>query len=53
MQREIEAAGLRDKRLKKRLALLVDKISEAPQETLPEIFGRWGDVKAAYRFFRQ
>jgi hypothetical protein len=53
MWKEIEATPLRDKRLKRRLAHMVDGFNRAPTQSIPQIFGRWGDAKAAYRFFRQ
>jgi len=50
---EIEAIRLPDKRLKKRLGKVVESLSRAPGQSIPQVMGRWGDVKAAYRFFRQ
>ena len=30
---------------------LVASIAEHPEQSIPEALGKWGDVKAAYRFF--
>lgn len=46
----VEAGGLPDKRLRRRMGQMVEQISRAPDKTLPEIFGEWKDTKAAYRF---
>jgi hypothetical protein len=50
MQMRIEAAGLPDKRLRDRLEKMVEEMGKSPHRSLPEIFGTWGETKAAYRF---
>jgi hypothetical protein len=46
----VEAAGLPDKRLRKRAGQMVEQMSRSPEKTLPEMFGEWKEIKAAYRF---
>jgi hypothetical protein len=41
---------LPDERLVKRLALLVEQLSQAPGQSLPQVCGSVHDTKAAYRF---
>lgn len=53
MHIEIEKTPLPDKRLNKRLDKIVGSLSQFPNMSIPQAIGRWGDVKAAYRFFRQ
>ena len=47
---EVEAAGLPDRRLTKRLGKLVERLSQFPERSLPQVFGGWKETKAAYRF---
>lgn len=42
--------GLADKRLDRRLALLVKQLSSAPEQSIPQACGSDYDTKAAYRF---
>lgn len=48
---EVVAAGLPDKRLARRLRLLLDQMSAAPGQPVPAACGDWAATKAAYRFF--
>lgn len=50
MWEEVTASRLPDKRLRARLGRMVERISQGPHRSLPEIFGTWGETKAAYRF---
>ena len=47
---EVEAAGLPDRRLTKRLGKLVEQLRQFPERSLPQVFGGWKETKAAYRF---
>ena len=42
---------LGDARLEKRLDRLVERFSQVPAQSIPQVFGEWSDTKAAYRFF--
>lgn len=42
---------LPDKRLKARLGRIVDQVSAAPTNSLPQVCEGWHETKAAYRFF--
>jgi len=50
---EIVKTPLPDQRLKQRLGKIVERLSQFPNMSIPQALERWGDVKAAYRFFRQ
>lgn len=50
MKRDDEYPTLPDERLGKRLALLVDQLSAAPEKSIPQACGSGYDTKAAYRF---
>jgi len=41
-----------DKRLNKRLLKIVNKMSEHPENSIPQQMGNWGDIKACYKFLR-
>jgi hypothetical protein len=41
---------LPDERLKRRLVMLVEQLSQAPSKSIPEACGSQHDSKAAYRF---
>lgn len=49
--RECGATDFGDARLTQRLVSLVVSLAEHPEQSIPEALGKWGDVKAAYRFF--
>lgn len=51
MLAESAYSGLPDKRLKERFAKIVESFSEAAEQSIPQALRRWGEVKAAYRFF--
>jgi hypothetical protein len=46
-----QAALLDDPRLRLRLGLIFDALSEQPGRSLPQALGCWAATKAAYRFF--
>lgn len=50
-QTELQAAHLGDKRLNRRLALLVEAFLERAETSIPQSLLGWAPVKAAYRFF--
>jgi hypothetical protein len=50
MLQAVEYAVLPDARLNKRLALLVEQLSAAPEKSIPQACGNAYDSKAAYRF---
>jgi transposase-like protein len=41
---------LPDERLQRRLELLVEQLSQAPEQSIPQACGSAYDAKAAYRF---
>jgi hypothetical protein len=49
--REFAGLELGDKRLGRRAQILMTQISQQPSASIPQACGRWGDIKAAYRFF--
>ena len=51
MRPTAESLDLPDDRLNARYATIVDRLSEAPDRSFPEIFTDWAETKAAYRFF--
>jgi hypothetical protein len=51
MINDLEYIELPDRRLDERLSRLVDQLSTAPEESIPEACGAWHEIKAAYRFF--
>src|SRR5271157_5734340 len=52
-QREFALAQLGDQRRTKRLINIATKLAANPGGTLPQAFGHWDELKAAYRFFSQ
>jgi hypothetical protein len=50
MKRDVDDTSLPDERLEKRLALLVDQLSAAPEKSIPQACGSAYDSQAAYRF---
>src|SRR5262245_28563227 len=48
---ETRSADLGDERLNRRLALVLRRLAEHPEESIPSAFGGWGETQAAYRFF--
>ena len=47
---ETKSTAINDKRLNKRLARLLDRLSEKPDESIPAACQGWSDTQAAYRF---
>lgn len=41
-----------DKRLDKRLDKMKEAIKQQPHVSLPQMMGKWSDLKAAYRFLK-
>jgi len=50
-QEEVQTADLEDHRLNKRLALVLEKLGQHPQLSIPSACGGWKDTIGAYRFF--
>ncbi len=50
MKSAIGDRELPDERLVKRLELLVEQLSQSPEQSIPQACGSVHDVKAAYRF---
>lgn len=48
---DLEYIDLPDERLKGRLSRIVDQLSGAPTQSIPQACGAWHETKAAYRFF--
>ncbi|MCQ8117812.1 IS4 family transposase, partial [Methylomonas sp. WSC-7] len=48
---EVQTADLDDQRLNKRLALLLERLGEHPQLSIPVACGGWKETLVAYRFF--
>ncbi len=48
---EVQTADLEDRRLNKRLALLLEQLGEHPQLSIPAACGGWKETMGAYRFF--
>jgi hypothetical protein len=48
---DLEYIELPDRRLQERLGRIVEKMSAAPGQSIPEACGAWHETKAAYRFF--
>jgi hypothetical protein len=49
-QEELSGIELRDARLEKRAAVLLDELSRKPSSSIPIACGGWGETLAAYRF---
>jgi hypothetical protein len=52
-QNEFGFAQLGDSRRNKRLVKIATHLADHPGGTLPQAFGHWAELKAAYRFFGQ
>lgn len=50
---EFAGAELGDKRLNKRLVVLVERFADKPTASIPGACGGWGETQATYRFFNQ
>jgi hypothetical protein len=50
-QEEFATANIGDKRLNKRLGMIVEAFAQNPNAQIPQATGRWPKAKAAYRFF--
>jgi hypothetical protein len=50
-QEEFAFADLGERRLNKRLVKIATNLAASPGGTLPQAFGEWAELKAAYRFF--
>lgn len=48
---EVQTADLEDRRLNNRLALLLERLGEHPQISIPAACGGWKETMGAYRFF--
>jgi hypothetical protein len=48
---EVQTADLEDRRLNKRLALLLERLGEHSQLSIPAACGGWKETMGAYRFF--
>jgi hypothetical protein len=49
--REFAGIKLGDKRLGQRAQIIMTQFSQQPTASIPQACERWGDIKAAYRFF--
>ena len=50
VENEMKASRLGDKRLDRRLSLILDDFSENPEESIPSVCHGWAETQAAYRF---
>jgi len=50
-EHELRSAKLGDRRLNRRLAILVAALAARPEATIPQATGSWAAAKAAYRFW--
>jgi hypothetical protein len=48
---DLEYINLPDERLNERLSRIVERLSGAPEQSIPQACGAWHETKAAYRFF--
>ena len=51
MTGDVEYTVLPDARLHHRLAILVEQLSQSPEQSIPQACGSVHDTKAAYRFW--
>lgn len=51
VMREFAGIKLGDKRLGQRAQIIMTQFSQRPTASIPQACERWGDIKAAYRFF--
>lgn len=47
---ELTSGQIKDKRLEKRFSLILDSLSENPQESIPAACQGWSETQAVYRF---
>jgi len=52
-ERHFGEAEFSDVRRVRRVQMIAEAMAAQPGQSLPELFGRWYDVKAAYMFFKQ
>lgn len=50
-RQELRSADLGDRRLNRRLAILVESLAARPEASIPQATGCWAAAKAAYRFW--
>jgi hypothetical protein len=50
-EEELGGVDLGDARLSKRVVNLARALAQSPDSSLPQALPKWGDLKAAYRFF--
>jgi hypothetical protein len=50
VEEELNGTRFKDKRLCKRFMLIVDRLVERPEASLPQAMASWAETKAAYRF---
>lgn len=50
-EQEMQTADLGDERLKSRAALILGRLADRPEASLPSAFQGWPETLAAYRFF--
>ena len=48
---ELDGVDLNDKRLNKRFAMILDRLSSKPNVSIPAACNGWSETLAAYRFF--
>lgn len=48
---ETRSADLGDERLNRRLVLVLRRLADQPERSIPAAFQGWGETQAAYRFF--
>ena len=48
---ETRSADLGDERLNRRLELILRRLADQPEKSIPAAFRGWGETQAAYRFF--
>lgn len=48
---ETRSADLGDERLNRRLKLVLERLADQPEKSIPAAFRGWGETQAAYRFF--
>jgi len=51
IEEELATLDMGDKRLNKRMAIIVDRLAAKPTATLPGAFRGWAELQGAYRFF--
>lgn len=50
-EQELRSVKLGDRRLNRRLAVLVESLAARPEASVPQAAGSWAAAKAAYRFW--